>query len=141
MRLTLIDLLIVIACMAIGCFAAAGVAHLIDYHSPEALQVLLGVPLGIIFFVVFTPPLYRHFRLLPLFLPQCPHCKRRPGGYGITGSQWTHMVAICGNCQKATELWLKRPPTDDISKTVPSLLLIWPQSIGRWRVISKGDLV
>jgi hypothetical protein len=24
---------------------------------------------------------------------------------------------------------------------MPSLLLSWPQSIGRWRVISKGGLV
>jgi hypothetical protein len=140
MRFSLIDLLIAIACMTAGCFAAAGIGHWMGYHLSVARQELLGIPIGIIFFITFTPPIYRWLRLLPLFIPRCPHCKRLPGGYRIMEARWPRQVIICSLCQKPTELWWRKPAVTDVSKTMPSVLLSWPESIGRWRLISTGEI-
>jgi hypothetical protein len=140
MRFSLIDLLIAIACIALGCFAVAGVGHLLGYEQlSQARTELFGVPVGVIFFLVFTPPIYRRFRLLPLFLPVCPHCKRRPPGYHVGESRWPRVVVACGNCKQTIDLWWSPPSPGDISPTTPSLLLVWPHSIGRWRLVSRGE--
>jgi hypothetical protein len=142
MRFSLIDLLIAIACIALGCFAVAGVGHLLGYEQlSQARTELFGVPVGVIFFLVFTPPIYRRFRLLPLFLTVCPHCKRRPPGYHVGESRWPRVVVACGNCKQTIDLWWSPPSPGDISPTTPSLLLVWPHSIGRWRLVSRGEQV
>jgi hypothetical protein len=102
--------------------------------------LLLGYSLGVIFFAVFTPPIYRWFRLLPLFLPRCPHCKKLPGAYRITDARWPRQVVACSLCQKPIELWWRKPAQEDVSTTMPSLLLSWPESIGRWQLVSTGEV-
>lgn len=141
MRFSLIDLLIVTACFALGCVAVAFVFHFLGYASPtQARLEILGVPVGGIIFLALTPPIYRHLRLLPLFIPRCPHCKRLPGGYHITEARWPRQVIVCSLCQKPTELWWRKPALTDVSKTMPSVVLSWPESIGRWRLISRGGI-
>src|SRR5882672_4545533 len=136
MRFSLIDLLIAIACIASGCLAVAGVSYLLGYgHLSEARLQLFGAPVSVIFFFIITPPIYRRFHLLPLFLPVCPHCKRRPGGYRVLQSVGPRTLVACGHCGQTIELWWREPAASDVSKTMPSLLLGWPHSVGRWRSI------
>jgi len=142
MRFSLIDLLIAIACIASGCLAVAGVSYLLGYgHLSEARLQLFGAPVSVIFFFIITPPIYRHFHLLPLFLPVCPHCRRRPGGYRILQSVGPRTLVACGHCGQTIELWWRQPAAAYVSKTMPSLLLGWPHSVGRWRSISGGGSV
>lgn len=140
MRFSLIDLLIATACITLGCVAVA--CALPAFGSEPVSQVrmqILGVPVGVIIFFVLTPPIYQRLRLLPLFLPMCSHCKQRPGGYHVLGSVPPRVLVACGLCKQTTELWWKQPAPSDVSKTIPSLLLSWPHSIGRWRLISSGS--
>jgi hypothetical protein len=141
MRFSLIDLLILIACFAFGCVAVAGIAHWLGYGQLSAFRLqLFGDSLGVVFFFIFTPPIYRRLRLLPLFIPRCPHCKKLPGGYRITEARWPRQVIVCSLCQNPTELWWRKSAMTDVSKTMPSILLNWPESIGRWRLISRGEI-
>src|SRR5208282_1582825 len=119
MRFSLLDLLLVIACCILGCSAAASVARLLGYGLLSEIRLqLCGFPLGVLFYLVLTPPIYRRFSLLPLFLPKCPHCGVRPNGYRIEESRWASVVAVCAHCQKTTELWWRQPTMADTSKTM-----------------------
>jgi hypothetical protein len=142
MRFSLTDLFMVIACFTLGSIAVNGAGHRLGYGplSPGR-QCLFGVPLGVVFFVILTPPIYRHFRLLPLLLPVCPHCKQLPDGYCVLEYEWPRALVACGHCDRTTELWWSPPEPSDVSKTMPSLLLSWPHSIGRWRRISREGSV
>jgi hypothetical protein len=141
MRFSLIDLLMMTACITLGLVSVTSVLHLLGVEPvSKALMPILGVPVGIIFFLILTPPLYQRLRLLPLFLPVCPHCKLRPGSYRILESVYPKALVACGRCERTSELWWRKPAISDVSKTMPSLLLSWPHSVGRWRQISSGGL-
>ena len=141
MRFSLIDLLIAIACITLGCVIVGSTLHMfVSEPVSQARMQILGVPVGVIIFLILTPPLYRRLRLLPLFLPVCPHCKQRPGGYHVLKSVQPPVIVACGHCKQTTELWWRQPAPSDVSKTMPSLLLSWPHSIGRWRLISPEEL-
>ena len=92
----------------------------------------LWVPLGTFLYLVVTPPLYRWLRLMPLMLPRCPQCKLREG-YDVESRQWPKIVGTCFHCQQRVELWWRPPAPEAVSKTIPSILLVWPESIGRWK--------
>ncbi|MFN0053811.1 MAG: hypothetical protein ACKV0T_16650 [Planctomycetales bacterium] len=141
MRFSLVDLFIAILFQVLGCAIVVlawrwlGRAPLSNLHWQ-----LFGIALGWVLFLGLSPPIYRRLRLLPLFLPVCPHCKKRPSGYQVGEAHWPRVVVACGNCKQTTELWWSPPSSEEVSKTVPSLLLVWPQSIGLWRVLSRGNL-
>ena len=137
MRFSLTDLLIAIACGIPGSLAVVGARHLLGCGrlSPAGHE-FFSVLASVVFFFILTPPIYRRLGLLPLLLPVCPHCRRRPGGYGLLESAWPRLLVACGHCDRTTELWWSKPAPSAISKTMPSLLLSWPHSIGRWRPIS-----
>lgn len=139
MRFSLIDLLIETACIASGFAASNGVGRWTGYHFFE-MNIVFGILMSAIVFIIVTPPIYRWLRLLPLFIPPCPHCKRRPGAYRITEARWPRHVIICSRCEKPTELWWRKPAVTDVSKTMPSVVLSWPESIGRWRLVSEGEV-
>jgi len=142
MRFSLTDLFILILCCFLGIFAVAGAGRVLGYGPlSEGRMMLLGDLLGFVFFVILAPPIYRHFGLLPLFLPVCPHCRRRPDGYHILEPEWPRIRVACGHCDGTLELWWRRPAPSDISRTMPSLLLSWPQSIGRWSPIARDESV
>jgi hypothetical protein len=130
--------LIAIAFFAPGNVVAALTMRSLGYtHSKSLWLMLLGAPLGALCYILFTPPIYKHFRLLPLFLPVCPHCKRRPDRYRVVEATWPRARVACDHCQQLTDHWWRAPLPSEISPTVPSPLLSWPQSIGRWRLISR----
>lgn len=138
MRYSLLDLFIIFSCLLAGIFAVACAGRVLGYGPLSQSRIwLVGVPLGVVLFIVLTPPLYRRFRLLPLFLPICPHCRRLPDGYHVLEAEWPRTLVACGQCERTLELWWSRPAPSQISKTMPSLLLSWPQSLGIWRAISN----
>ena len=140
MRYSLTDLFICISCLSVSILAVAGAGYELGYGPLSRSRMwLVGVPVGVIVYVVLTPPIYRRFRLLPLFLPVCPHCRRLPDGYHVLVDLWPRTLVACGHCERSIELWSRRPAPSDVSKTVPSLLLSWPHSIGRWRPISSEE--
>lgn len=142
MRFSLIDLALIFASMMLGCLAVAAMSRLVGSGSLSLVHIwLYGCSVGILFFAVLAPPPYRGLGLLPLFLPACPHCKRIPDGYHILEAAWPRMRVACGRCETRIELWWRRPAARDVSPTMPSLLLSWPQSIGRWRAISSRGSV
>jgi hypothetical protein len=140
MRFSLIDLLIAIAIEGLSMGLVLWGAHWMGFgRISGALWLTLTLTLGVVLYLLITPPIYRRLRMFPLFLPVCPYCKRRPGSYRFLESAPLRFVVACSNCERTMELWLERPAAADISTTMPSLLWSWPQSIGRWRSISRGE--
>jgi hypothetical protein len=143
MRFSLIDLLIATACGILGYFAVLGLGHILGFAQiSQARVTLLGILVGLIFYLILTPPIYRHFGLLPLFLPSCPHCRRRPGFYRVLDVAWPRVRVACGACGQLIDIWWMQPAASEVSKDFPSLLLSWPHSIGRWRRLSgEGPII
>ena len=97
MRFSLTDLFLLIACLFAGIFADAGARGVLGQGPLSQSRVwLVGVPFGLMIYLIFTPPIYRFFRLLPLFLPVCPHCRRLPDGYRVLEAAWPHTLVACG---------------------------------------------
>ena len=130
MRFSLIDLLVATACMTLGFLGGDFIAV---RTGPWAK--LLGLPLGALLFLIVTPPLYRRFRLPPLLLPRCPHCHKRPDLFWFKERIQERDIVACGLCGGVTELQYRIQPPHSASDPMPRLLLVWPQSIGRWRVV------
>jgi hypothetical protein len=143
MRFSLIDLLIALAVELLSLVVVAWAAPWIGFAQLSRSTELqyLGATLGLAvpLYLLITPTIYQRFRLFPLFLPKCSHCKRRPDGYRILATALTRVEMICSKCERTFELWLARPKAAEISKTMPSLLWSWPHSIGGWRIISHGE--
>ncbi len=139
MRFSLVDLLLAELMFGFATVACALAARLSGHPHLTFVQLAFsGAGLGAVLYLFLTPPIYRRCRMLPLFLPKCPHCEVRPVRYGLQEIRWPRMVVICAGCNEKTELWWQSPATERPSGTMPSLLLCWPQSIGRWRLIARG---
>jgi hypothetical protein len=139
MRFSLIDLLIAIGIVALGMTLVMVAGQWMGVGRPwRALELPLGMSLGLLLYLLITPPVYRWLHLYPLLLPVCPHCRRRPGLYRFVERAPPRFVVACGACEREIEWWLERPANGDVSTTMPSLLWSWPHSIGRWRLISRG---
>ena len=135
MRLTLIDLLVLLGLFVVGLVAGIALIHFLGYPALAPLELAMGV--GAV--VVFESPIYRRFQFRPLFLPRCPHCHKRPELYGIAGGGWPREVVVCGACRGVCHLWYdKDVPADEVSADVPSLTLRWPYFIGLWHPLSGG---
>ena len=141
LRFSLLDLLIAQATVVLGCILIDGLARFVA-HSPLSLHLTLalGLPTGVLFYLCVTPPLYKHFGLLPLLLPVCPHCNKRPNGYRVNEHGWPRMIVACGQCDRVSELWWRRPSAASVPPGSPRLLLSWPHSLGRWRLIARETL-
>jgi hypothetical protein len=138
MSLSIFDLIFLGACYIFGFFAAPAVAQFAGYAKLSGFALFILVcSLTAIPYLSIIQYLYWRCRLRPLFFPKCPRCKKRPEQYGIEERHWPRWVVVCGQCQNKTELWWRRPADNDLSMTMPSLLLCWPQSIGRWRPVVK----
>jgi hypothetical protein len=76
MRFSLPDLLIAIACIAAGNFAAG---WLLGHPSARPSQ-LLAVPLGVLIFLLVTPPIYRRFPHAAAVSPSVPALQEASAG-------------------------------------------------------------
>lgn len=139
MRFNLIDVLIGVALMSIGPLLALVIL------GPESRRLLL--PLGLLFgtvtYLVLSPPLYRRFRMRPMWFPKCPTCKDKNRWFYFTKPKpdWPRDLSICSGCRADVELWYESPKDADVSSTTPSFELLWPQSWGRWRaIVRRSDL-
>jgi hypothetical protein len=139
MRFSLLDLLIAIAIETLSMAQVLGAAHWLGFgrqSMPVAMVLTLAV--GIPLYLLITPPIYRRFGLLPLCLPACPHC-RRVLQYRVLECEWPRATVACGHCEGTCDLWWNQPAAAEISTTKPSLVLSWPQSIGRWRHVTRQE--
>jgi hypothetical protein len=140
MRFNLLDLFILIFCFAGGIVAVDRTCHALGVGAPTGVRLMaVGIPVGALFHLLFTPPIYRHFRLFPLLLPVCPHCSRLPDGYEILEHDEPRKRVACGRCHETFEVWWRPPAPAQVSKTEPSVVLSWPQSLGRWRRVTGEE--
>ena len=66
----------------------------------------------------------------------CPKCNTRPPGWHCLKREEQCVQLSCGNCGAQLELWLTRkPPLEQVSSSVPSFALRWPEFLGRWRAL------
>ena len=139
MRFSLFDLLIGIVVSTAGFLVGSFLARL---ASVEQFALLLGLPLALSAYLLITPLIYQRLHLRPLLLPRCPHCKDKNRHFWFEQSKadWPRDVIICGICKTPLELWYEPPHDANVSASMSSFQLIWPQSWGRWRVISHRDL-
>jgi hypothetical protein len=102
-------------------------------RSGELVGSMLTLPAGVVMIAAFAPAIYRWLRLLPLRLPTCPHCSRRPEAYGVLAYEWPMMQVVCVECNGATELWVIRDvPARPASTDMPRLVVRWPEFWGLW---------
>lgn len=149
MRFTLVDVAIAVACSALGRWGASrvldfgrGIGPIRELRRAHpavgvGLFLLLMAALGIAAFVVLGSLLYRALGLLPLRLPACPHCGRLPHGYRVQGGDRDRARFVCGLCERATDIWWRRPDPATLDRSLPNLVLCWPESVGRWRLVAS----
>ena len=133
MRLTLIDLLVLDALFLGGILVGALTAHFVGLHD----WLFLAFGFGIAAIVAFASLIYQRFHFRPLFLPKCPHCKKRPSQFSTSESRWPRETVICADCHTSVELWYDQPASELVSTTMPSLRSHWPQFLGIWRPVPK----
>lgn len=136
MRFSLLDLLI-----GIGCGTAPGACvgfFIAGLSGHKHLALVMALSLALVSYFLITPSIYRWFHLRSLVVPRCPHCheKNRWYWYEKAKADWPHDVIMCATCKNTLELWYEVPQDAEISTTMPSFQLLWPQSWGRWRMIA-----
>ena len=130
------DLMIAIVISAGGAWAGTLMAPIVGH---PAWSMALGLLLAMGFYLVFTPLLYRRLRMPPLNLPRCPQCRDANRHFWIGRISWPRAEMMCAICGRISELWFEAPETPQISREMPSFLLVWPQSWGRWRALSSRN--
>lgn len=132
MRLTLIDLMIVLVLLNLGTAPCLLLKHLF----PEA--ILLGFPLGIVFVLWGGSWLYRRLKLRPMLLPRCPHCRAQEKflPVDLLGSRWR---MICCNCRGAFIYWTSTPPLEYRPGALAEVQVGFPYLFGPTRVTWPGD--
>lgn len=126
MRLTLIELLIFLGLFVPG--AVIGFAVALVLAPDWIVCTAIG---GVAAVVLLAPLIYRRFHFRPLFLPKCPHCRKRPEGYWIAESCWPREIVVCQACSGQTELWYQPGERTDFAG-LPRLRLCWPWFVGIW---------
>ncbi len=130
MRLTLIDLVVILGLFIAGGLSTYEVLHIVRCVHPKLLS-LVG---GTVTVLGLAWPIYRHFHFRPLCFPVCPSCRRMPDAYGLADARWPRAVLICSNCEVPLEIWMTRTlHTRDVSLNMPTFCLRWPEFIGLWR--------
>jgi hypothetical protein len=140
MRFSLLDLLIGMTAVLFGTLGAEGVAHMFGFAmatSPPT-GIAVGIVAGVAIYLIATPGIYQRLRMRPLWYPLCPTCKDRNRFWRFEAAKpkWPREDVRCFSCDTRLELWYGPKPTDSASGfTTPTFVLIWPQSVGRWRRI------
>lgn len=137
--MTLFHLLLVI--IPLGLFSAL-LPWLLHANASDGNLLLLYSGLLLLFFVVtlqFAWLICRKFGMPPLMFLSgpCPKCNTRPPGWHCLKREEHWVKLSCGNCGAQLELWLTRkPPLEQVSLSVPSFALRWPEFLGRWRALT-----
>jgi hypothetical protein len=142
MRFSLLDLIIATLSLLLGAIVVILVAHLAGHdHLSESVLLLGGIPVGLAFYLTVTPLIYQRFHLRPLLFPKCPQCQNKSRSYWFAKGEfnWPRDVIVCPRCQTSIELWYAPPKSENVSLTMPSFQLQWPQSWGRWRYLVRKE--
>lgn len=130
MQLSLIDLFIQIALLAVGMLI--GMPIVARLGLSHTASVLVALPLGMAFVFLFTSPIYRLLRFRPMFLPRCPACGIIPDKYGIVSGAWPRFLLACGSCHTQLEAWFVSRLPRNLAGTLPVVRVRWPQFLGNW---------
>lgn len=127
-RLSLIDGLIFIALLAPG-------GAICEISPREYLW--LGVPIGLLCWLVVGSFVYVRFQLLPIFLPRCPHCHARDGWLrrGQFG-KFSYPVA-CLQCARVVECWFGNRVPPEHQNEFLALRFLWPYQLGFHTLIPR----
>ena len=132
MRLTLIDLLVLVGVFVAGPAVDISLCQFLGH--PDVAP--LGVGSGFLVAVVLASLMYRRFHFRRLYLPRCPHCRKRPELYGIAGGGWPREILVCGSCRGVCQvLYDGKLSAEDVSSEVPTLRPHWLYFVGLWRPI------
>ena len=131
MRLTLIDLLIVMFLFYLG----SGPALLLRHSHPEAC--LLGVPVGLVLVLIGGSWIYRRWGIMPMLLPRCPHCfaRQRFQPADNFGDRWR---MVCADCKGAFVYWTSRPPREYRPGPLAEVQVGFPYLLGPTRKTWSG---
>lgn len=105
MRLTAIDLLIVILLLNLG----TGPSLLLARIYPNA--IFFGLPLGIVLVLWGGSWIYRRFGFMPMYLPRCPHCSEQER-FVPADRHGARSRMVCGSCRGAFVYWTSAPPPE-----------------------------
>jgi hypothetical protein len=129
----LIDLLFVVACIAIGAplgrFLASGLPE--DFRSGAGLVGAVGT------YLVLVYPFYRGLRRFPMVHPRCPCCRQFQPGFHILAAAWPRVVFQCPSCKGEFVIWHNGKPGDQETWETPVLALKWPYAFGIYRRMKK----
>jgi hypothetical protein len=129
-RLTLIDLLILVALVLVG----SALVRLVipSGQFPEYVFLVFQIGAAVVTYVVVASFIYRRMLFWPLLFPVCPHCGKRPGTFEITGT-WPILTMSCGSCDGKTELSMYKVDNSDGDSKLPRLQLNWPYFLGWYK--------
>jgi hypothetical protein len=131
-RLSLIDLLIWVA----FAFFGFSIVQLIvpSERFPEYILLLFQCGTAVVTYVVGASFIYRRMLFWPLLSPICPHCRKRPHTFEITGT-WPIFTISCGFCNGQTELRMHKMDNSDGDGKLLCLQLNWPYFLGCYKRI------
>jgi hypothetical protein len=135
MRLGLIDVLIFVVLSGVGAGLAPLPRHFFHWY-PAGIAVLIG---AVIPYIIIAPFLYRRFRFLPMLLPRCPCCGKRPDKYDLAPNVYPRIPMRCTNCNGVFVCWFNGKPTSEETWETPVLTLNWPYLFGRYKRTEKPE--
>ncbi len=130
MRLTFIDLMIPVGFAFIGGIIAP--SFLPDYPLVFMLILVAVVPV----YIALAPFVYRKFGLLPMLLPRCACCGKRPEGFHVLDN-WPRITFRCCKCDGEFVVWHDGKVGSDETWEAPVLVLKWPYVFGPYRKVEK----
>ena len=135
MRFGLIDLLFVIACMAVGML----LGHALAPDLPTFCRPFAGPVAVVCLFLLLVYPFYRGLRLFPMILPRCPCCAKFQHGFHILCPQYPRIILRCPTCNGEFVIWYNGKPGDLETWEKPVLALKWPYALGRYCRMQKPE--
>ena len=87
-------------------------------------------------YIALIPFVYRKFRLLPMLLPRCACCEKRPEGFHVLDN-WPRITLRCFKCDGEFVVWLDGKVGRDETWETPVLVLKWPYVFGPYRRVEK----
>jgi len=139
--MTLAHLLLLVFPTTVLMFVFAWMPPILGWEASFHTRYYASFPLAFFVAIVLAGPLSRLLRLRPVmaYAGLCPGCHTRPPGWYCLKSERDRAMLKCGQCGTLVELWLTRtPPAAQLSTSVPSYALRWPEFLGIWRSVSPA---
>ena len=140
-RYSLIDMLFVFACEAIGIVTGLSLFS----NRPRYFGVVAGIGFSLCLYLALIYPFYRGLKLFPLILPRCPCCarcpfwERSPVGFQILAVCWPRVTFRCPTCNGEFAVWHNGQPGNQETWENPVLALKWPYAFGIYRRAKNPD--